>query len=86
MFQLWTDPINHGFSMTFANGVTTSVRWGKMNYSDGKTTAEVAALVDGDFVCVPGYESNWDHDQVIGQISADEVVNWMYAASKMGFA
>jgi len=33
----------NGFHMTFDNGVTISVQFGKHNYSDGgKTTAEVA--------------------------------------------
>jgi len=42
-FNLVTSDHNRGFTMTFSNRVTVSVRWGKYNYSDGKTTAEVAA-------------------------------------------
>ena len=83
MFQLYPHPVNHGFAMTFNNNVTVSVRWGELHYSNGKTTAEVAAMVDGDFVCVPGYESFWESDQVIGHMTADEVIKWMYAASQM---
>ena len=83
MFKLCTNPHNCGFTMTFANEVTVSVRWGESSYSNGKTTAEVAASYNGEFVCVPGYEELWKHDQVIGHMTADEAIKWMYAASQM---
>lgn len=73
-----------GFTMTFANGITVSVRWGEFNYSNGKSDAEVAAMdKNGNFIPVRGYENHWQYDQVIGHMTADAVVNWMYAASKM---
>lgn len=83
-FYLCSNEVNQGFTMTYANGVTVSVRWGNCNYSDGKDTAEVAAMAPcGNFVCVPGYEGNWASDQVIGWLCPNEVTNWMFAASTM---
>jgi hypothetical protein len=82
-FQLFEGP-SQGFCMQFANGVIVSIRWGEYNYSDlGKTTAEVAAIRDEDFICVPGYESQWEYDQVIGRLISDEVVKFMHAAANM---
>ena len=83
-FYLCSHEINQGFTMTFLNGVTVSVRWGSGNYSDGKTTAEVAAMnSNGDFIPVTGYESYWREDEVIGRMNTDFVVDWMFAASRM---
>lgn len=82
-FKLFEGPAQ-GFAMKFANGVIVSIRWGEFNYSDlGKTTAEVAAIRDGDFICVPGYENQWEYDQVIGRLTSDEVVKFMHAAANM---
>lgn len=74
---------NRGFTMTFANRVTVSVRWGIFNYSDGKTTAEVAAW-DADtheWIHVVGYDYNGDN--VLGRLTTDEVARFVYAASTM---
>ena len=52
--------IDHdGFHMTFANGCTISVMFGKFSYGDqGQTTAEVAAWNgDGDWMIWNG--DNW---------------------------
>jgi hypothetical protein len=82
-FQLFEGPAQ-GFAMQFANGVIVSIRWGSCNYSDmGKTTAEVAAIRDGDFICVLGYENQWEYDQVIGRLTSNEVVKFMNAAANM---
>lgn len=74
---------NRGFTMTFSNRVTVSVRWGSANYSDGKTTAEVAAW-DADtheWVHVVGYD--YDGDDVLGRLTTNEVARFLYAASTM---
>lgn len=56
-FRAENNEWHHGFQMTFENGCTISVQFGKHTYSDeGQTTAEVAAwdnknnwlLFDGD--------------------------------------
>ena len=52
---------SNGFSMTFENGYTISVQFSKMNYSDGKTTAEVAA---------------WSEDGTWYKLEANDVVGW----------
>jgi hypothetical protein len=79
--NLVTTDYNRGFTMTFANRVTVSVRWGKYSNSDGKTTAEVAAW-DADtheWVRVTGY----DYDNVLGHLTTNEIVKFMCAASTM---
>lgn len=44
VFKAENNEWHHGFQMTFANGCTISVVFGKGTYSDqGQTTAEVAA-------------------------------------------
>jgi len=44
-FEINKTVYHNGFSMTFENGYTISVQFSKVNYSDGKTTAEVADLI-----------------------------------------
>jgi hypothetical protein len=82
-FNLVTSDHNRGFTMTFSNRVTVSVRWGKYNYSDGKTTAEVAARdADTDeWVHVTGYDYN--HDDVLGHLTTNEVAKFVHAAATM---
>lgn len=79
-FNLVTDPVNRGFTMTFKNRVTVSIRWGNFNYSDRKTTAEVAAwnADTDDWVRVPDFD-----DSVIGYLNTDDVAKFMYNASTM---
>ena len=83
--NLVTTDYNRGFTMTFANRVTVSVRWGKHNYSDGQTTAEVAAwnADTHEWVGVPGYTKPEEFDNVAGHLNTDEVVKFMHAASTM---
>ena len=52
---------NDGFQMTFENGCTISVQFGKHNYSDeGETTAEVAAWdTEGNWLMFD--EDKWDN-------------------------
>ena len=84
--------INHdGFKMTFSNGCTISVIFGKYTYSDGgETTAEVDAWnSDGDWMV---YEEDrlpfdqWivleDGTEVMPRQTADEVANLISTLSQ----
>ena len=82
-FNLETHPSNRGFTMTFANRVTVSVRWGEGNYSDGKTTAEVAAWNADTHVWVHVEGFNYDHDDVLPRLTTDEVAKFIFVASTM---
>lgn len=78
-FNLETHPVNRGFTMTFANRVTVSIRWGEANYSDGKTTAECAAW-NADthaWIHVPGFPEM----DVLGRLTTDEVAKFIFVAS-----
>ena len=81
------EDMNHdGFHMTFANGCTISVMFGKYTYSDnGETTAEVAAWhpngnwmyhQEGDWIEIP------DSSEVMPRRTADEVAKLMYSLSQ----
>ena len=75
-----------GFQMTFANGCTISVVFGKYTYSDnGETTAEVAAWhsngnwmyhQEGDWIEIP------DSSDVMTHKTADEVAKLIYTLSQ----
>ena len=80
--NLVADPVNRGFTMTFKNRVTVSIRWGNFNYSDRKTPAECAAwnADTDDWVRVPDFG---DYDSVIGHLNTDDVAKFMYNASTM---
>jgi hypothetical protein len=72
-FRATQNEYHNGFHMTFKNGYTMSVQFGKGNYSDrGKTTAEIAAW---------GPDRVWvklsEHDDVRGWCSPDEVLEIM---------
>jgi hypothetical protein len=65
--------LNNGFHITFENGYTVSVQFGKGNYSDqGETTAEVAAW---------GPDRKWvklsEYDDVKGWCTPNEVLEIM---------
>jgi hypothetical protein len=85
--------LNHdGFQMTFGNGCTISVMFGKYTFSDGgQTTAEVAAWNgDGDWMLF--HEDRLPFDQwivlpedeveVMSRQTADEVANLIFTLSK----
>lgn len=80
--NLVTDSHNRGFTMTFDNRVTVSIRWGTFNYSDRTTTAEVAAwnADTHDWVRVPGFG---DYSQVMGHLTTNDVARFIYNASTM---
>jgi len=76
-------PVNKGFTMTFTNRITVSIRWGSMNYSDGKTTAECAAWNADTHAWVHVIGFNYRGDDVIGRLSTDDVAKFIYNASCM---
>lgn len=79
--NLITHPVHQGFTMTFPNRVTVSIRWGEMNHSDGRTTAECAAW-NADthkWIHVPDFGSN----DVVGHMNTHEIARFMYNASQM---
>jgi hypothetical protein len=84
--------INHdGFKMTFSNGCTISIVFGKYTFSDeGETTAEVAAW-NGDGNWMLYHEDRLPFDQwivledgveVMPRQTADEVANLIYTLSR----
>jgi hypothetical protein len=76
-------PYNKGFTMTFQNRITVSIRWGCMNYSDGKTTAECAAWNADNHAWVHVVGFNYYGDDVLGRLSTDDVAKFIYMASTM---
>lgn len=66
--------INHdGFQMTFDNGATVSVMFGKYNYCDqGETTAEVAVWDQNDDWYIFNEEDN--HNSLIKVDSGSDVI------------
>ena len=71
-FILNTEPRN-GITMKFENGNTISIQFSQtMNYSDGKTNAEVAAWdADGEWINL----SDNPGDDVIGWQTTDKVAD-----------
>lgn len=68
-----------GFQITFSNGYTVSVQFGRGAYSDqGETTAEVAAW---------GPDSKWlklnEYDDVKGHCSPEDVLEIMYVVANL---
>jgi len=85
--------INHdGFQMTFANGFTVSVVFGKYTYSDeGETTAEVAVWDKDGYWYVLNDEDNHmslikleTGTDVMGRCTSDLVASIMNLARKEG--
>lgn len=80
-FNLEPHRVNRGFTMTFTNRVTVSVRWGEGNYSDGKTTAECAAW-NADthaWVHVEGFD--YYGENVLARLTTDQVAKFIFVAS-----
>ena len=88
MFKI-TD--SKGFQMTFENGYTISVQFGPGNYCDNHSlewdapqktnissnTAEIAVFdPDNNFVRID------EHDDVIGHLTAEDVLEWMIMTAK----
>ena len=77
---------NEGFQMTFENGCTISVQFGKHTYSDaGETTAEVAAWDNqGNWLMFD--EDKWTEiengSDVMARQSASDVAKLIYTLSQ----
>ena len=72
-FKATQNELNNGFHITFENGYTVSVQFGKGNYSDqGETTTEVAAW---------GPDRKWvklsEYDDIKGWCTPNEVLEIM---------
>jgi hypothetical protein len=81
-----------GFHLTFENGLTISVQWGWCNYCSNKTLSkglkdELTTLIQNrTFDAISAEIAVWDaegtwmnfeHDQVKGWVSADEVADYI---------
>lgn len=82
-FNLEKHPVNHGFTMTFPNRITVSIRWGTGNYSDGKTTAECAAWNADNHVWIHVNEFDYHGEDVLAHMETHEVARFIYNASQM---
>jgi hypothetical protein len=79
-FKATENEWHNGFHITFKNGYTISVQFGKGNYSDkGETTAEIAAW---------GPDGEWmklgEGDTVRGWCTPDEVLDYMKLVASQG--
>ena len=72
---------NKGFTMTFQNRITVSIRWGEANYSDGKTTAECAAWNADTHEWVHVSDFDYGSDDVLPRLNTDQVAKFVYMAS-----
>lgn len=81
--NLCNNPINQGFTMTFPNRITVSIRWGSANYSDGKTTAECAAWDANthEWIHVKGFDYNGDN--VLPRVDTMNIARFIHSASNM---
>ena len=80
-FNLTSTDFNRGFSMTFPNRVTVSIRWGTANYSDGRTTAECGAW-NADthaWIQIPDFDYNGDH--VLPHMTTVDVARFIHNAT-----
>jgi len=79
-----------GFQMTFGNGFTISVMFGRYNYSDaGETTAEIAIWdVDGNWYILNEEDNHMslvkvpEGSDVMGYCTSDQVASIMNLARK----
>jgi len=81
--NLDTHPTRKGFTMTFSNRITVSIRWGEANYSDGKTTAECAAWNTDTYKWIHVIGFDYNDDDVLGHLNSDDVAKFIYMASTM---
>jgi len=79
-FKATENEWHNGFHITFKNGYTISVQFGKGNYSDkGETTAEIAAWSpDGEWMRLG------EGDTVRGWCTPDEVLDYMKLVASQG--
>lgn len=79
---------NKGYQMTFENGWTISVQFGKFNYCSRKSFSDPLSDMGSEVVTSPDCEiAIWDknnvwydfgNDQVKGYCSTDEVAEWIW--------
>jgi len=76
MFDTYKNGDNNGFHITFKNGLTISVQFGKANYCTPKTSAEIA-------IWNKHYQDYiFDENRIVkGWISPEEVAEWIFAVS-----
>jgi len=79
-FEVTSDGHMQGFHMTFRNGNTVSVQFGRGNYADGGiTTAEIAAWDRNEnWIRLPGW-----NDDVRGHCTPDEVAEFIQTIREM---
>lgn len=85
-FKSFSDGCTQGWHMTFDNGYTVSVQFGRFNYADeGETTAEVAVRdtrrKGEPFVHVPGHSP--EHDDVIARCTPEDVADIIDIVSRV---
>jgi hypothetical protein len=80
-FDVVNDAHLNGFYITFKNGYTVSVQFGRYNYSDQGNTAEIAAF---------DRDGNWyapwkrdTQDDVKGYATPEEVADFIYEVSQL---
>ena len=81
--NLITNPANHGFTMTFPNRITVSIRWGSMSYSDGRTTAECAAWDADTHDWIHIDEFDYNGDDVLPRMETHEIARFIHNACNM---
>lgn len=82
---------NHGFQMTFKNGLTISVQFGTVNYCERRNlTTSYRGDMDAATPIISSSDAEiaiWDKEQVWfdfgsdivkGWVTADEVAHWIY--------
>jgi hypothetical protein len=88
----FTSTFNRGFQMTFDNGLTISVQWGRFNYCERKKEMYLTDELMGTTINSMDAEiAIWDKgkdtwldfgsDQVKGWCTANEVADWIYKVS-----
>jgi hypothetical protein len=75
MLDTYKSEYNNGFHITFKNGLTISVQFGKGNYCTPSRSAEIA-IWDND-----NQDYNFGNDMVKGWLSPEEIAAWIYAVS-----
>ena len=96
-FEMHKEDMNHGFTMTFKNGWTISVRWGAVNYcanqgsyAPGKHNVITDKYNDSNTAEVAVFDPNdnmdalADHDQVLGWQTASDVAMIMVETMRRG--
>jgi hypothetical protein len=88
----FTSTMNKGFHMTFKNGWSISVQWGKGNYCEhgyvgewgGEMKKEIHHSPDCEIMIWDKDEKphNFGYDEVKGYCTPEEVADWIYKVSR----